>query len=141
MFRTTKLCRLFRVTFVHVVIFKDSSSFDIVYLWALKEFTLSKIWKQHSFRLYSSLFVWISESFSKKLKTYSCVNQLLTITPDIFSSFNDNCEVRGIFANMKWKMLSKNCYIRFSHKLKTQLDLSHFSKPANRLLKKTIMYR
>ena len=37
----------------------------------------------------------------KKLKTYSCVNQLLTITPEIFSSFNDNCEVRGIFVDMK----------------------------------------
>ena len=31
---------------------------------------------------------------------YSCVNQLLAITDEIFSGFHDNYEVRGVFLDI-----------------------------------------
>ena len=53
--------------------------------------------------LLSLLLKWIIESlliFFKVLKTYSCVNQLLAISHEILSSFDDSCKVRGVFLDI-----------------------------------------
>ena len=47
----------------------------------------------------------------------SCVNQLLVITHKIFSSFDDNCEVRGVFINIS-KAFDKVWHEGIIHRLK-----------------------
>ena len=47
----------------------------------------------------------------------SCINQLLWIIYDIFQSFNDGLETRGIFLNIS-KVLDKVCHERLLFKLK-----------------------
>ena len=48
----------------------------------------------------------ISENQSGYKPDDSCINQLLAITHEIFSSFNDNYEVRGVFLDIS-KALDK----------------------------------
>ena len=47
----------------------------------------------------------------------SCVNQLLAITHKIFFSFDDNCEVRGVFLDIS-KAFDKVWHQEIIHKLK-----------------------
>ena len=47
----------------------------------------------------------------------SCVNQLLAITHEIFSSFDDNYEVRGVFLDIS-KAFDKVWHEGIIHKLK-----------------------
>ena len=42
----------------------------------------------------------ISENQSEFKRGDSCINQLLAITHEIFSSFDDNYEVRGVFLDI-----------------------------------------
>ena len=65
----------------------------------------------------------------------SCVNQLLAITHEIFSSFDDNYEVREVFLDIS-KAFDKVWHEGIIHKLKTQRDLRKFIKTFNRFLKK-----
>ena len=48
----------------------------------------------------------ISENQSEFKHSDSCINQLLTITNDIFSSFGDNQKVEGVFLDI-WKGFDK----------------------------------
>ena len=48
----------------------------------------------------------ISENKSEFKHGDSCINQLLTITNDIFSSFGDNQKVKGVFLDI-WKGFDK----------------------------------
>ena len=48
----------------------------------------------------------ISENQSEFKHSDSCINQLLTITNDIFSSFGDNQKVKGVFLDI-WKGFDK----------------------------------
>ena len=47
----------------------------------------------------------------------SCVNQLLVITQEVFSSFGDNYEVRGVFLDIS-KAFDKVWHEGIIHKLK-----------------------
>ena len=52
----------------------------------------------------------ISENQSGLKPGDSCINQLLAITHEIFSSFDDNYEVRGVFLDIS--KVSINCGTR-----------------------------
>ena len=47
----------------------------------------------------------------------SCINQLLSITNDIFTFFDNGLEVRGVYLDMP-KAFDKVCYDRLIYKLK-----------------------
>ena len=59
----------------------------------------------------------ISENQSGFKPGDSCVNQLLAITHEIFSSFDDNYEVRGVFPDIS-KAFDKVWHEGIIHKLK-----------------------
>ena len=67
----------------------------------------------------------------------SCVNQLLAITHEIFSSFDDNYEVRKGYS-FTFQKLSIKCGTRelFMKEGIIHRHLRKFIKPFNRLLKK-----
>ena len=59
----------------------------------------------------------ISENQSGYKPDDSCINQLLAITHEIFSSFDDNYEVRGVFLDIS-KALDKVWHEEIIHNLK-----------------------
>ena len=59
----------------------------------------------------------ISENQSGFKPGDSCINQLLAITHEIFSSFDDNYEVRGVFLDIS-KAFDKVWHEGIIHKLK-----------------------
>ena len=59
----------------------------------------------------------ISENQSGLKPGDSCINQLLAITHEIFSSFDDNYEVRGVFLDIS-KAFDKVWHEGIIHKLK-----------------------
>ena len=59
----------------------------------------------------------ISENQSGFKPDNSCANQLLAITHEIFSSFDDNYEVRGVFLDIL-KAFDKVWHEGIIHKLK-----------------------
>ena len=73
--------------------------------------------------IYNTIFTYfiennlISENQSGFKPGDSCVNQLLAITHEMFSSFNDNYEVRGVFLDIS-KAFAKVWHEGITHKLK-----------------------
>ena len=59
----------------------------------------------------------ISEDQSGFKPGYSYVSHLLAITHEIFSSFGDNCEIRGVFLEIS-KAFDKVWHEGIIHKLK-----------------------
>ena len=59
----------------------------------------------------------ISEIQSRFKPCDSCINQLLAITHEIFSSFDDNYQVRGVFLDIS-KAFDEVWHVEIIHKLK-----------------------